>query len=165
MKYILLFLLFNFSLFSQCIYLLPDNYTDVIYKLEKNILKAKKRVFVLTDKFNNYRLKNALIKASKKGVKIELISAKEDMKGILEVYKNIHTKVLKAIDSPVKKGDITLSLIIIDNLLTCKLTTDLDTKTMQHDISIFTCKSDRKYTALIKKLIYPLELRSESYLK
>ncbi len=165
MKYILIFLLLKFSLFAQSLYLLPDDYDCVIYQIEKKIKKAKSNILIITEIFNNYKLKKALIKAAKKGVKITLISADEDMKSILAIYKNIESKELKAIDNAEKKGIISMSIIIIDNTLTCKLSTNLDSVSMQHDISIFTCKSDKNETLSVEKLIKPLKQRSESYLK
>jgi uncharacterized protein (UPF0262 family) len=165
MKFILLFLLFNFSLFSQKLYLLPDEYNNVIYKLKKEIENAENSILIITDKFYNYTIKNALIQTAKKGVKITLISANEDMKSILAIYKNIETKSIKPIDSPTMKGEIAMSLIIIDSSLTCKLSNALNTKQMQHDISMLTCKESIEDTRLIQNLIEPLIKRSTSYLK
>lgn len=165
MKFLLAISLFNFSLFSQTLYLLPDEYNNIIHNLTQEIQKAEKTVFILTDKFNNYELKKSLLKAAKNGVSIKLISAVDDQKKQLALYKNIKTYILEPIESPLLDGKIAITLIIIDDTLTCKLSTSLDTPQMKHNIDIFTCKENRELKDELQNALSKLIKRSKLYLK
>ncbi|MEA3523671.1 MAG: hypothetical protein U9R50_11955 [Campylobacterota bacterium] len=164
MKYILLFLLFKSSLFSQVLYLLPDDADNAIHYLNTKILKAEKNILIITDKLNNYSIKKSLIKAAQANVTITLISAKNDLKKQLALYRNINTREIIPIQSPVKKGKISMSIIIIDDSLTCKLSTSLEKQDIKHDTAIFTCNEDRAYTHTLKNILKPLIGRSTPYL-
>jgi sugar-specific transcriptional regulator TrmB len=162
MKPLLIIFLFTFSLFSQSIYLLPDEYDDIIYHLSKEIDKAEKVVFILTNEFNNYELKKTLLKAAKRGIKITIISSPNKGKKQLALYKNIQTYLLKPIQSSILDGRVAITLIIIDDKLTCTLATPLETTQMKHNIDIFTCK---EYTDDIQSSITKLIKRSQPYLE
>jgi len=165
MKHIVLFLLFEFSLFSQTLYILPDDAQSVIHYLDKAITHAEKKVVIITHTFDQYALKKALIKASKRDVAITLISTGDDQKKSLALYKNIETRTLHAIESPVYNGRIATSLILIDDTLTCRLSSSLENVAMFHDIGLFTCNKDSAYTYRITKAITPLIVRSKPYLE
>ena len=165
MKSLLIFFLFKCTLFSQTLYLLPDEYNNVIHSLTQEIQKAEKTVFILTDKFNNYELKKSLLKAAKHGVKIKLISAMDDQKKQLALYKNIKTYILEPIESPLLDGKIAITLIIIDDTLTCELSTALDTPQMKHNIDIFTCKENRELSDETQDALSKLIKRAKPYLK
>jgi DNA-binding LacI/PurR family transcriptional regulator len=163
MKPIVLFLLIKFSLFAQNIYILPDEYTEIIYQLRKNIRKSRESIFIITDSFNQYTLKKELVKAAKRDINITLISASDDDKSYLQMYKNIDTKILSAIDSPRYTGKISISIIIFDNHLTCRLSTSLNIFNMQHDIALFTCKDDISFTKNILESFSSYIKRSRKY--
>jgi len=165
MKLFLTTFLFTFSLFSQTLYLLPDEYNNVIRYLTQEIEKAEKTILVLTDEFNNYELKKSLLQAAKRDIKIKLISAQNDQKSHLALYKNIETYIFLPIQSPIENGKIAITLIIIDNKLTCKFSSALKTAQMKHNTDIFTCKDDKEFTTAIENSISPLIKRSRLYLE
>jgi len=164
MKHIVLFLIFEFLLFSQTLYILPDDVESVIHYLEKAIDHAEKKVVIITHTFDNYKLKKVLIKASKRDVNITLISTDVDQKKSLALYQNIDARSLLAIESPKYKGRIATSLILIDDRLTCTLSSSLENVQMHHDIGLFTCNNDSEYADRISKAIAPLIARSRPYL-
>ncbi|MEA1919934.1 MAG: hypothetical protein U9N52_08855 [Campylobacterota bacterium] len=165
MKPLLLFLFFQFSLFSQTLYLLPDDSDNAIHYLMQKFSHAKKSILIITHEFDHYRLKKALIKTAKRGLDITLISAKGTLQKQLALYKNINVRDLTAINSPVREGEISFTIIIIDDRLTCKLSTSLKTKHIKHDIGLFTCKDDKNYVQSIRSKLSPLLLRSTPYLE
>ncbi len=165
MKLLLAISLFILSLFSQDSYFLPDEYDDTIHHLTKKINNAEKSIFILTDNFNHYKIKKSLIKAAKRGVHIKLISAHNDEKKQLELYKNIKTYLLKPIQSPLLDGKIAITLIIIDNKIICKLSTALETAQMKHNIDIFTCKDDKEFIDKTDHTLTILMKRSKAYLE
>jgi sugar-specific transcriptional regulator TrmB len=165
MKLIVLFLFFEFSLFSQTLYILPDDYDNVIHYLSKAIDHADKKIIILTHTFDNYTLKKSLIKASKRHVAITLISASDDQKKSLALYQNIDTRELLAIQSGNTQGKIATTVILIDNILTCKLSSPLDSMQIKHDMGLFTCKEDKDNAHTIENAITPLLKRSKPYLE
>ncbi len=164
MKQILLFLLFKFSLFSQVLYLLPDDYDNVIQHLSHQIERAEDTILIITEEFNNYTLKKSLIKASIRGVAITLISSKDDQKSHLALYKNIDSREIIPLESSRREGKITMSIIIIDASLTCKLSTALETTHIKHDTAIFTCNNNTNYIHALRETLSPLIQRSTPYL-
>jgi hypothetical protein len=165
MKPIVLFLFFEFSLFSQILYILPDDCDNAIHYLSKAIDRAEKNVVILTHTLDNYTLKKSLIKASKRHVAITLISASDDQKKSLALYQNIDTRELLAIESPDLQGRIVTTLVLIDNTLTCKLSSPLDTTSLRQDIGLFTCNEDKVLTRTVENAIAPLIARSTPYLE
>ena len=165
MKLLLTTFLFTFSLFSQTLYLLPDEYNNVVHYLTQEIEKAEKTIFILTHSLNNYELKKSLQKVAEHGIKIKLISSADDQKKQLALYKNIKTYLLEPIQSSLLNGEISTTLIIIDNKLICRLSTPLETTQMKHNIDIFTCKDNKEFIDEIHDSLTLLMKRSKPYLE
>jgi hypothetical protein len=165
MKRILLFLFFTCSVYAHDLYILPDDYDEVIYLLSKKIESAKEEISLITDKLDNYKIKRALVNAAKKGVKILFISANNTQKNQLALYKNIQTKDIHAIEDAKRKGSVSMSIFIIDNSLTCKLSTSLTYLHMRHDIALFSCTHRADIVKSMSEMMDIFEKRSGNYLK
>lgn len=148
-------------------FILPDNTSDALYFLKRNIDSANKELTIITPHLKSQKLRNSLEKSSAKGVHVTIITHSEPIgdAAYLAQFKDIDVNIIQGQQSDHQKGRLALSLLLIDNKYACISTSAFDERLMRHDIALIECTSDsqrlRHYTDIIETQLR----RSKSYLQ
>ncbi len=163
MKTLLFLSIFTAALVAKNIsYILPHQHDSALSYLCKALQEAQSSVTIISTKIDSYELKKALLPSVKKKIPIQIISYSDENLGVEWVqYANVS---LLFMDSH-SIMPLTFSLILIDDTLTCKLSTALDTALMHSTFSFLECSHTqyaREYANKIRNTLLPY---SKPYLK
>lgn len=123
-KYILIFIIFNITIFADSIYFMPKQANKAMKNLIDEIKKAKKEVKIAIYSFTNREISKAIRDSAKNGVKYKIIFDYEgnindnySQIGYLAKLKNIEVCLLKGEENKNKKyyGKMHNKLAVIDN--------------------------------------------------
>ncbi len=156
MKILLFLSLFiTVSVAKNISYLLPHQHDSALSYLCKALENAHSSVTIISTKIDSYELKKAFLSLVKKKIPVHIISASEHHLGVAWVqYANVSFSLLDT-DTVMP---LTFSLILIDDTLTCKLSTALDSKLMQSTFSVLECSQTqyaRKHAYKIRDTLLP----------
>ncbi len=100
-KHLLISFLFVINLYSNDVFLLPNDSKEAQNKISSLILEAKSEIFIAMYNFSYNKFANDLIKASKNGVKITVLFDKEKTSKddeILDLLKSSGIKTISEIE-------------------------------------------------------------------
>ncbi len=163
MKTLLFLSLFTTVLVAKnVLYLLPHQHDSALSYLCKALQNAQSSVTIISTKIDSYELKKAFLSLVKKKIPVQIISSSEHHLGVEWVqYANVSLSLLHT-DTVMP---LTFSLIIIDETLTCKLSTALESTLMQSTFSLLECSQTqyaRDYAFKIRDALLPY---SKAYLE
>ena len=142
MKTLLLVTLFTAVLTAKNLsYLLPHQHDSALSHLSRALQNAHSSVTIISTKIDSYELKKAFLSLLKRQIPIQIISYSHHHLGVEWVqYANVSLRLLDAD----RVMPLTFSLIMIDDDMTCKISTALDTTLMTSTFSLMEC-SHTKY--------------------
>lgn len=164
----MLILILIYSLMSATeTFILPDNTSDALYYLKRNIDSVNKELTIITPHLKSRTLRNSLEKSSAKGMHVTIITQQEPMSdaAYLAQFKHIDINIIHAQQSDHQKGRLALSLLLIDKKYACISSSAFDEGAMRHDIALMECTGDtqriRHYTDIVETQLR----RSKPYLQ
>lgn len=167
MKILLLQLLvINALLHGSPLFLTPDEADDATHHLRTLIASAQNSVLIITPSFDPGLFKQALLKAINHGVSVRLVTsanAPESGAGLAR-FRHVDYRTVTGLDTPYKRGSLSLSLVISDNQDACIATMPLTRLNTEHDLGIVQCSSEtgpvKHYHEYAKRILE----RSQPYL-
>ena len=148
-KYLLISFLFVINLYSNDVFLLPNDSKEAQNKISSLILEAKSEIFIAMYNFSYNKFANDLIKASKNGVKITVLFDKEKTKKddeILDLLKNSGIKTIVNKD----KNKMHLKVALIDSKIAIVGSTNWTKKSFEENHDLILISEEKK---LLEKLI------------
>ncbi|GEM_PF-2856818 len=163
MKTLLFLLLFTtVTVAKNLSYLLPHQHDSALSQLSHALRNAHSSVTIISTKIDSYELKKAFMSLVTKKIPVTIFTYSDHHLGVEWVqYANVS---LFLIDAETVMP-LTFSLIMIDDAITCKLSTALDASLMQSTFALFECSSTkyaRKHAQNIRDALLPY---SQPYLK
>lgn len=148
-KKLLISFLFVINLYSNDVFLLPNDSKEAQNKISSLILEAKSEIFIAMYNFSYNKFANDLIKASKNGVKITVLFDKEKTKKddeILDLLKNSGIKTIVNKD----KNKMHLKVALIDSKIAIVGSTNWTKKSFEENYDLILISEEKK---LLEKLI------------
>lgn len=148
-KQLLISFLFVINLYSNDVFLLPNDSKEAQNKISSLILEAKSEIFIAMYNFSYNKFANDLIKASKNGVKITVLFDKEKTNKddeILDLLKNSGIKTIVNKD----KNKMHLKVALIDSKIAIVGSTNWTKKSFEENHDLILISEEKK---LLEKLI------------
>lgn len=148
-KQLLISFLFVINLYSNDVFLLPNDSKEAQNKISSFILEAKSEIFIAMYNFSYNKFANDLIKASKNGVKITVLFDKEKTNKddeILDLLKNSGIKTIVNKD----KNKMHLKVALIDSKIAIVGSTNWTKKSFEENYDLILISEEKK---LLEKLI------------
>lgn len=148
-KQLLISFLFVINLYSNDVFLLPNDSKEAQNKISFLILEAKSEIFIAMYNFSYNKFANDLIKASKNGVKITVLFDKEKTNKddeILDLLKNSGIKTIVNKD----KNKMHLKVALIDSKIAIVGSTNWTKKSFEENYDLILISEEKK---LLEKLI------------
>lgn len=148
-KHLLISFLFVINLYSNDVFLLPNDSKEAQNKISSLILEAKSEIFIAMYNFSYNKFANDLIKASKNGVKITVLFDKEKTSKddeILDLLKGSGIKTIVNKD----KNKMHLKVALIDLKIAIVGSTNWTKKSFEENYDLILISEEKK---LLEKLI------------
>lgn len=160
-------LLFTALTASPTHYLLPDQASDALYKLKQLINSAQHEIVIITPRLESKRVRKALEKSAKKGTDITLISSPGTPadSAYLAQFKNISLMQLSGLQHDTGRGELQLTLLLVDDARYCTLSMPLSEAEMSRNIAQAVCDSEEKEGEIYRQYIQTLRARARDYLQ
>jgi len=163
MKTLLCLLLFTVVLLAKnVLYILPHQHDSALLHLCEALKSAHSSVTIISTKIDSYELKKAFMSLVKRQIPVQIISYSNHNLGTEWVqYANVSLMLVDARNVM----PLNFSLLMIDDTLTCKLSTSLDARQMRSTFSFLECSSTRYAYKQAQKIRKTLMRYATPYLK
>ncbi len=163
MKTLLFLTLLTFKLFAGNVsFILPHQLDNALFYLSKELNKAQSSVTIVSTKIDIYELKKVFLSLVDKKIPVRIISYSKNGSGVKWVQ---YTNVSLFIVDTSRMIPLSFSLISIDNSLTCKLSTTLETSAMRNLFSLLECSHTKYAHRNGQKIITTLLRYASPYLE
>ncbi|MDY3204434.1 MAG: phospholipase D-like domain-containing protein [Arcobacter sp.] len=148
-KHLLISFLFVINLYSNDVFLLPNDSKEAQNKISSLILEAKSEIFIAMYNFSYNKFANDLIKASKNGVKITVLFDKEKTNKDDEILDLLKSSGIKTIVNK-DKNKMHLKVALIDSKIAIVGSTNWTKKSFEENYDLILISEEKK---LLEKLI------------
>ena len=134
-------------------FFLPDEADHARYHLKQAIAAAQSSILLISPKIKSRSIEKALSKAAKRGVAVTLVTSgkTDDAAAALVRFGSVDYRIIKGLQTDYRSGELTYTMIRIDDRLQCMTSLPLSDEHFEHDIAQLRCSkkltvTDREYS-------------------
>ncbi len=146
-------------------YLIPDQASDALYAFKQLIRSAQEDIVIITPRLESRQLRRSLEKSAAANVSITLLTSYDISKdaAYLAQFKNIAVKQISGLRHGADRGELRLTLLLVDTNRYCSLSMPLVETEMSRDIALAVCAEDDERS--VEKYVQTLRSRAKEYLQ